>query len=146
MEYKEYIQSWEWKLRADETKRLANYRCQVCNSDENLNAHHRTYERLGNELQIDLICLCRKCHDLFHNGGTVIENKVNTEALLCLASFVSDWSSGYGSERSRLLYEWDKIVKVIIQKGMSEQEFDDFQRSCDETRKAKNNPAFPNQG
>ena len=90
MKYEDYIRSKQWKAKADETKRLAGYRCQVCNSDEELNAHHRTYERLGEELQSDLVCLCAKCHSLFHNGGRVIENAINTEALFMLAEQVSE--------------------------------------------------------
>lgn len=64
--YQDYLQTEHWKEISKETKRLADYRCQVCNSDKELNVHHRTYERKGHELQSDLICLCRSCHELFH--------------------------------------------------------------------------------
>ena len=138
MKYDEYIQSKQWKAKADETKRLAGYRCQVCNSDEDLHAHHRSYERLGEELQSDLVCLCAKCHSLFHNGGRVIENPLNIEALFGLAVFVQD----YGHKIDGLVTYWNKLVKVKIRKEMSEKEFDDFERVCNEL--GKNNPAFQN--
>ncbi len=68
--YHEYIQSDEWKYRADRAKKRAGHRCQVCNSTEKpLDTHHRTYERLGCEQDEDLIVLCRNCHTLFHKNG-----------------------------------------------------------------------------
>lgn len=64
--YEQYLLTPEWAELAQETKRLAGFRCQVCNSDGELHAHHRTYRRLGHELQSDLVCLCDSCHALFH--------------------------------------------------------------------------------
>jgi 5-methylcytosine-specific restriction endonuclease McrA len=66
MNYGEYLESDKWKALAAETRRLANHRCQVCYSDGQLHIHHRTYERVGNEFQSDLIALCSSCHTLFH--------------------------------------------------------------------------------
>ena len=68
-DYDKYLQSDHWKRLAEETKRLAGYRCQVCNSDKNLVTHHRTYERKGDEFQSDLTCLCSDCHEKFHDKG-----------------------------------------------------------------------------
>lgn len=67
MPYKDYLNTPEW----DETRRRhykrSGYRCQVCNvGGVQLNVHHRTYERLGQEKIRDLICLCQDCHTLFH--------------------------------------------------------------------------------
>jgi hypothetical protein len=70
MTYDEYLQTDHWKRLAEETKRLAGYRCQVCNAEGELHAHHRTYERKGDELQSDLVCLCASCHRKFHNKDT----------------------------------------------------------------------------
>lgn len=69
LDYYEYINSPEWYAKSDAAKARAGYRCQVCNSTRQLNTHHRTYERLGRELDTDLIVLCRDCHDLFHKQG-----------------------------------------------------------------------------
>ena len=63
--YYEYIKSAEWKSKADAAKERAGGRCQVCNKTGNLNAHHRTYERLGKELPEDITVLCRDCHELY---------------------------------------------------------------------------------
>ena len=64
--YATYIQSEEWRARAEDAKARAGYRCRVCNSSRDLNAHHRTYERLGNEDPEDITVLCHSCHELFH--------------------------------------------------------------------------------
>lgn len=73
--YNQYIQSPEWRAKADEAKKRAGYRCQVCNRPSSivtLHAHHRTYERLGHERPEDITVLCEDCHKLFH------ENKTNS--------------------------------------------------------------------
>ena len=33
---------------------------------DNLEVHHRTYERLGEELASDLTVLCNRCHHVHH--------------------------------------------------------------------------------
>lgn len=64
--YHDYIKSEYWKSKANRMRKLADYRCQVCYSyDDVLEVHHRTYERLGRELDSDLIVLCHSCHTLF---------------------------------------------------------------------------------
>lgn len=67
MEYARYLQSDRWKELARACKRRAGYRCQLCNSADNLQAHHRTYDRKGKPGELnDLTCLCEKCHKKFH--------------------------------------------------------------------------------
>lgn len=63
--YREYIRSREWRLKADSAKRRAGYRCQVCNGTKRLQAHHRHYHTLGNERPEDITVLCDSCHELF---------------------------------------------------------------------------------
>jgi len=67
-EYREYLKTDYWKKVSLEVKARANFRCQVCNSPNQLNAHHRTYANKGNELEHldDLTCLCKQCHSLYH--------------------------------------------------------------------------------
>mgnify|MGYP002507683738 CR=1 FL=1 len=64
--YDEYIQSQEWARRSEQANLRAGWRCQVCNSQNELHTHHRTYERLGAERNTDLTVLCADCHKLFH--------------------------------------------------------------------------------
>jgi len=67
MPYKEYLRTPHWKCRREEKLHAAGRRCQVCNrSSVPLEVHHRTYERLGEELDGDLTVLCRDCHSTFH--------------------------------------------------------------------------------
>lgn len=73
-DYRKYIDSPQWKQKAIEAKRRAGWRCQVCNAPESstlLNAHHRTYDRLGDERQEDITVLCKDCHKLFHDNGKI---------------------------------------------------------------------------
>jgi hypothetical protein len=66
--YDNYIQSTTWREKATKAKERVGWRCQVCNRHKDeitLDAHHRTYERLGEELPEDITVLCRDCHSLF---------------------------------------------------------------------------------
>src|SRR5664279_1632542 len=53
MPYSEYLKTPHWKKTSQQALERARYRCQVCNTKENLNVHHNTYEHLGEE-QSDL--------------------------------------------------------------------------------------------
>jgi Pyruvate/2-oxoacid:ferredoxin oxidoreductase delta subunit len=72
-QYQAYIRSEDWRQKAERAKKRAGYRCQVCNHGTSdgrlLEAHHRTYERLGNEQPMDITVLCDECHGLFSSGG-----------------------------------------------------------------------------
>jgi 5-methylcytosine-specific restriction endonuclease McrA len=69
IDYKSYIQSSQWKQRSSEAKAKAGWHCQVCNSTDRLETHHRTYDNLGHENDEDLIVLCHACHELFSKNG-----------------------------------------------------------------------------
>ncbi|MCA9936100.1 MAG: hypothetical protein H6662_10500 [Ardenticatenaceae bacterium] len=71
VDYRTYIKSSEWRQKAEEAKARAGNRCQVCNrsrAEVQLDAHHRTYERLGYELPEDITVLCRECHQLYEDA------------------------------------------------------------------------------
>jgi hypothetical protein len=78
MKYHDYLKTEYWQQVSRKVKERGGYRCQVCNSPHDLQAHHRTYDHRGNELKHldDLICLCRRCHAIFH--GKVAEKKVKS--------------------------------------------------------------------
>ena len=66
--YYEYLQSPEWDEKRKAKLKEADYRCQLCNANgQAINVHHRTYDRVFNELLTDLIALCEDCHRKFHN-------------------------------------------------------------------------------
>lgn len=66
MSLDEYLKTREWKVKRNRALIQAGSRCQVCASTHRLEVHHRTYERLGNELLSDLVVLCRSCHRHYH--------------------------------------------------------------------------------
>lgn len=66
MSLHEYLKTVEWGVKRNRTLIQAGNRCQVCASTDRLEVHHRTYERLGNELLSDLVVLCRSCHQHYH--------------------------------------------------------------------------------
>jgi hypothetical protein len=68
----EYLQSEHWRrLKAKKLSR--NSRCECCNSDSNLDVHHKRYKHLYDVNCYDLITLCRCCHDEIHKW--LAENK-----------------------------------------------------------------------
>ena len=67
--YDDYLASDLWKITQTIAKKRARGKCQVCNSSEHLQVHHRSYEDgLGKESVTDLTVLCRDCHKLFHDN------------------------------------------------------------------------------
>ena len=72
MPYSEYIKSPEWNRRRQVALKIAEYRCQLCNSPDELTVHHRSYEHLGAEKYTDLIVLCWPCHKLFHEHRRLV--------------------------------------------------------------------------
>lgn len=72
--YDMYLASPEWKERRKRAIDRAEHRCQVCNSKNHLDAHHRTYARFEHENPGDLTVLCRSCHKLFHGKSKLATN------------------------------------------------------------------------
>src|SRR5438105_12217028 len=66
MPYPEYLKTPEWDEKRESVLDRDDYRCRLCNSDEKLQIHHRTYIRRGNEDLNDLTTLCESCHEHFH--------------------------------------------------------------------------------
>jgi hypothetical protein len=67
MPYSLYLQTPHWQAMRQATWERCGNRCQLCNSQDGLHVHHRTYENLGRENPEDLIVLCSKCHAKFHD-------------------------------------------------------------------------------
>ena len=64
--YQNYIHSPEWVAKREKVLIFWGRRCALCNSPERVEVHHRTYDRLGQELLTDLIPLCDTCHERHH--------------------------------------------------------------------------------
>lgn len=65
-EYNQYLQSDHWQQVKLRYRQAHKYKCFVCPKKDGLHLHHRTYERLGAELDSDLVYLCAKCHGKVH--------------------------------------------------------------------------------
>lgn len=66
MRYADFLASPEWAFTRKLALRRAGHRCQGCNDSDNLEVHHRTYERRGEEAPGDLTVLCSGCHTAVH--------------------------------------------------------------------------------
>jgi 5-methylcytosine-specific restriction endonuclease McrA len=67
MPFSEYRLTEDWQAKRAFALARAGFRCQVCAaSDTRLDVHHNSYERYGEESVFDLVVLCERCHELFH--------------------------------------------------------------------------------
>lgn len=68
MTYQSFLESAYWFAVSSVAKATARMRCQVCNSSNAIEVHHRTYDTHGSEHlnMVDLVVLCGNCHGLFH--------------------------------------------------------------------------------
>ena len=67
-EYKKYLLTQSWKNKREEKLKEAKYKCQLCGkSNTELHVHHNNYDNLCFEEMSDLIVLCKKCHEKFHD-------------------------------------------------------------------------------
>lgn len=77
-DYAAYMASHEW---ADVKRRyrasLRPQDCGLCGTDEDLQIHHLTYERVGEEELADLVALCQPCHSMLH----VLERRGDIQGL-----------------------------------------------------------------
>ena len=66
MEYKEYLQSNDWKNKK-KVKYKKPRKCAICTATQNLDVHHLNYKNLFDVELSDLRVLCHRCHFLVHN-------------------------------------------------------------------------------
>jgi 5-methylcytosine-specific restriction endonuclease McrA len=64
--YATYLQTPHWKKVSSEAKERAGNRCQVCGSTIALDVHHSNYLSFWHEDPQDVVCLCHKCHEIYH--------------------------------------------------------------------------------
>jgi hypothetical protein len=70
-EYYSYIQSSEWKsIKLKYLRSNLPKDCFGCNKEYGtyqIEFHHRTYKRLGCERLMDIVPVCRQCHQAIHD-------------------------------------------------------------------------------
>lgn len=83
--YHTYLKSPEWKEKVLKVK-ARDQVCQLTGATTNLEVHHITYDRLGNEDLSDLVLLCREAHQLVHDyyGSYSRDNTYPIEPLKAL--------------------------------------------------------------
>ena len=66
--YNQYLKSSHWYKLKIRFRNSAYSKgcCYICGNKNNLNIHHKTYRRIGNEKLNDLLELCQKCHEEVH--------------------------------------------------------------------------------
>lgn len=70
--YQAYLQSPEWAEQRKRKLQQTDHHCQGCGSDERLEVHHLTYDRVGHERSEDLMVLCHFCHAYPLTGGMIL--------------------------------------------------------------------------
>jgi 5-methylcytosine-specific restriction endonuclease McrA len=69
--YQDYLQTEHWQQTRERALDRAEHHCQICHCIERLEVHHNTYTNLGHERDADLVVLCDRCHELFHDSKKV---------------------------------------------------------------------------
>lgn len=73
MTYAEYLQTDQWRATRDAAIARAGGQCALCDrTGLSLVVHHRSYERLGEELPEDLAVLHEECHEAFEAGRQLL--------------------------------------------------------------------------
>ncbi|MFM2203240.1 MAG: hypothetical protein RLZZ605_204 [Bacteroidota bacterium] len=76
--YNDYLKSYKWKLFRKSILEERNYTCERCGlkpEQKLLHIHHKTYERIFNELPSDLELVCKNCHSKIHKNKKIKKSK-----------------------------------------------------------------------
>jgi uncharacterized protein YlaI len=110
MPYDQYLKTPEWRAKREEALERDGYRCRLCDSDERLHVHHRTYARRGNEDIEDLTTLCEECHERFHEKTVQTEQKYQRKEFIERVRKLTKESNINATNRL-LLYGW-RIIAI----------------------------------
>lgn len=67
-EYLDYLESLHWAKLREAAFCIAGNRCEVCRSNVRLNGHHLVYRNpLTDCTTDDVMALCERCHNAWHN-------------------------------------------------------------------------------
>jgi hypothetical protein len=67
IQYMKYLESENWRLLKEQIHERSGGICEICQNALGEDVHHLTYERIFNELLIDLVHVCRNCHKSQHD-------------------------------------------------------------------------------
>lgn len=74
--YNKYLNSEYWMRRRDRALQRGGNVCAMCGTRYGLHVHHISYERLGSELDTDLIVLCKECHMFVHGFNELARERL----------------------------------------------------------------------
>lgn len=60
--YNEHLRSKQWFEFKASVIKDRGFKCELCKSQKDLELHHLSYKRFGNEQAKDVMLLCHKCH------------------------------------------------------------------------------------
>lgn len=111
MEYQEYLQSDHWREFRLVAIENADYHCALCNAhDCELHVHHNNYERLWSERLSDVVVLCARCHEKFHD---ILPNRSGMEdpPPTSVVTFVERLKSVADPDRRKYMLQRQKILE-----------------------------------
>lgn len=135
--YDNYSDSSVWRGRREEYYKHHEKKCTACGATGgDIQLHHRTYVRIGSELDEDLMPLCGRCHRCLHffqkEAGLPVEdatsfwvtavNKIATEGLPKGFSFSRFKEAWFESPPLKMvpIKKLDKALSLMLKKGPEE--------------------------
>lgn len=104
--YKKYLNSKEWKDKANKRMEKDRFLCQDCGAAYNLVVHHLTYDRIYHEDMKDLTTLCKKCHAAYHLPR---KSEQGSDDMSWVDTFV--WGNVYEQRINQ--YEAGNLLKAV---------------------------------
>lgn len=118
--YDAYMRSPAWRTTRDAALRRARWTCMRCPTQNGLQVHHKTYERLGRELDADLEVLCLPCHEGHHVDEhqqvrnvyvAVVSDVLKRERFTCMADLMEAVKVACG--RRKIHYDGRKVWRAV---------------------------------
>jgi len=76
MDYKSYLETRHWQRIRKAALKRAGYRCQICGDQVPLSVHHNNYDSIGRERAKDVIAICERCHEIYHEPMQLVKEGV----------------------------------------------------------------------
>lgn len=127
-EYREYLNSDKWYKKKQEVFKLKGKQCHSCGAKFQIDVHHQTYKNIFHENEkLDLIPLCRICHDKVHIQKGIKLKKATNKIIKGRKDFVvyneegrAAW--GFKSANKRLKRKI-KAIRANVRKGKKKKLF-----------------------
>lgn len=92
--YEKYINGPHWAARKRAFWNKHPRVCRGCESTDDVQLHHGTYQRMGTELDSDLFPVCQICHQLIHDLHRISNGKLDLmQATVMVLSSVKNWKA-----------------------------------------------------